>query len=378
VSEAIAQLPERLPVVEPSTASLSEYIHQLHRRIRESHPSVKRLAFALYDQCADLLKTFVSSTDDAEPLTRHEQKLSETPSLLELAARREDRTIRDLHATLQPLSRHSRWVLDQGYRSSFTMPIYRNRNLLGFVFFDSTEVGTFTPELRRELMVYASLIGMLFNSELTALRTLVGATRLAQDFAHFRDPETGDHLERMARYARLIAQHLAPDYGLSDEFIEQIFLFAPMHDIGKVGIPDAVLLKPGKLDEQEWQIMARHVEIGRDLVNRVVADLDLTAFPNVAMLSNIVGLHHEKLDGSGYPHGLRGDDIPLEARIIATADIFDALSTERPYKKAWSVADSLHELQRLATAGKLDPRCVAAMVERRSEVMSILAAFPGA
>jgi two-component system, response regulator RpfG len=141
----------------------------------------------------------------------------------------------------------------------------------------------------------------------------------------FRDEETGFHLIRMARYSRLIANAL----GMSRDEAETIELAAPLHDIGKIGIPDHILLKPAKLDEAEWQIMRRHPVMGHEILKG-------SGSKYVRMGALIAFSHHEKYDGSGYPNGLAGDHIPLCARIVAVADVFDALTSVRPYKKAWS------------------------------------------
>ncbi len=156
--------------------------------------------------------------------------------------------------------------------------------------------------------------------------------------AESRDQDTGAHLERIRDYSRLIAAQLRthPKYGaeITADFIRAIYLTSPLHDIGKVGIPDAILLKPGKLTKEEFEIMKTHTTIGRDTL-----DASLQADPNAQYLKlarDIAASHHERFDGSGYPQGLVGEDIPLAARIVAVADVYDALTTKRVYKDAFS------------------------------------------
>jgi response regulator RpfG family c-di-GMP phosphodiesterase len=178
--------------------------------------------------------------------------------------------------------------------------------------------------------------------------------------AEFRDSDTGLHLIRMAEYSRLIAQNL----GLDSDTVEKIFLAAPMHDVGKIGIPDGVLLKPGKLTDEEWVEMRKHTLYGYEIFKH-------SRTPVLQLSGEIALGHHESWDGSGYPNGLRGEQIPLSARIVAVADIFDALTTRRPYKQAWSYQDAIAEIKKLATQ-KLDPACVNALLLDESKVLAIM------
>jgi HD-GYP domain-containing protein (c-di-GMP phosphodiesterase class II) len=195
---------------------------------------------------------------------------------------------------------------------------------------------------------------------------------MARDFANLRDFETGAHLERMAKNSRIIAKHISGKYGLSDEFIEHVYLFAPLHDIGKIGIPDAVLLKPGKLDDDEKRIMQTHVGKGVEIVEKILHDFNLEKSKDSTIMRNIVAYHHEQMDGSGYPYGLKGSAIPIEARIITVADILDALVSTRPYKKKWPMDEAINELKRMSASGKLDADCVEAVEKNIDEIVSVV------
>ena len=189
-----------------------------------------------------------------------------------------------------------------------------------------------------------------------------------------RDPETGSHLDRMSRYSRLIAQALAEKYELDDTYIEHIFMFSPLHDVGKIAIPDTILLKPGPLDEKERKIMNNHTSIGRAMIDGIVANFGLDCIEQIDVLKNIAEFHHEAMNGSGYPSGIKGVEIPLEARIVAVADIFDALTSIRPYKKAWSNDEAFNLLKQLA-GEKLDSDCVNALINNRVEIERIQQQF---
>jgi HD-GYP domain-containing protein (c-di-GMP phosphodiesterase class II) len=344
--------------------SLSDRLGELHESILERLPGIDRIACALYDPETDLLKTFINSTRTGEPIRLYEYPLAQSRSLAELARTRECRVIGDILATIAPGTPHSDWVLAQGYRSSFTVPLHSDDRLLGFVFFDSLQPRTFTEDVQRLLLLYVNLIVMSIVSELSAVHSLVATARAAREFMGLRDFETGRHLDRMARYSRLIARDLALTHGLSDELIEHIYLFAPLHDIGKIGVPDRILLKPGRLTPEERAEMQGHVVKGVEIVREILGEYQLTHLSDVSVMLNIIGCHHEFLDGSGYPKGLKGGDIPIEARIITVADIFDALTSRRPYKPQHPTEVALHMLQDLATEGKLDPDCVRVVANR--------------
>jgi putative two-component system response regulator len=164
--------------------------------------------------------------------------------------------------------------------------------------------------------------------------------------AEYRDNETGLHVVRMSRYCQL----LALEYGLSREEADLLLHVAPMHDIGKIGIPDRVLLKPGRLDDEERSIIETHCEIGRQIIGSHASDL-LNASATIAYT------HHEKWDGSGYPQGLSGTQIPLFSRILAVADVFDALTSVRPYKRAWETDEAVKEIQN-CSGSHFDPALV--------------------
>lgn len=181
--------------------------------------------------------------------------------------------------------------------------------------------------------------------------------------AEYRDNETGMHILRMSHFSQILA--LAAGY--SKRAAEELLHAAPMHDVGKIGIPDAVLLKPGKLDADEWAVMQQHAAMGAEIIGEHDSGL-------LRLAAEIALAHHEKWDGSGYPKGLSGSDIPLPARIVAVADVFDALTSERPYKKAWTVEDAVTHIQN-ESGRHFDPELVALLPQCLPEMLEIRERF---
>ena len=201
---------------------------------------------------------------------------------------------------------------------------------------------------------------------------MLAALRTANEMVHYKDPETGSHLERMSRFSRIMVKDLAKSgkYNFDDKYIEDIFIYSPLHDVGKISIPDKILLKPAKLDEKEFETMKTHAFRGKQVIDSIIRNFEFESFGNIDILRNIAQYHHEALDGSGYPEGFKGDNIPIEARIVAVADIFDALTTKRPYKEAWSNDDAYAMLQKLAK-DKLDKDCVQALMNNKDTIEEI-------
>ena len=365
-TDRLAQLNQNLP--------LSAKLAAVHEAVRTRHPCVDRIAVAIFEPKGEVVHTFVDSSRGDRPLQPYQAKLAEVDSLRRIAETGQPRVLNDLRQLAASPNEYTQSLLAQGYFASYTLPIISNGTLFGFVFFDSYLKDAFRPELLDDLDVYGHIVALATIQEIGAIRTLVAALQTAKEMTHHRDMETGGHLDRMARFAQLIARAIAPSHGLDDEYIEHLFLFAPLHDVGKIGIPDRVLLKPGKLSHQEYEIMKRHVATGRDIVDQMLRNFGLDTLQHVDMLRNIAHYHHEAVDGSGYPEALEDGEIPVEARIIAVADVFDALTSRRPYKDPWTNDEAFAFLRRLA-GSRFDRECVAALEQQRAAVEEIQRRF---
>ena len=180
----------------------------------------------------------------------------------------------------------------------------------------------------------------------------------------YRDNETGMHVIRMSKFCELLAAQI----GMDETFCDQILSASPMHDLGKIGIPDRILLKPGKLDAEEWEIMKTHAQIGAKILSGSDSSL-------IQMAHEIALNHHEKWDGSGYPNGLKGEDIPLTGRISAICDVFDALTSERSYKKAWTTNEAFQLIED-DMGSHFDPNLARVFLDNKQRVLDIRSQFP--
>jgi len=192
----------------------------------------------------------------------------------------------------------------------------------------------------------------LEHAQLEIVRRLASA-------AEFKDEETGNHVIRMSHYSRILAHAM----NMNPEWVDRLFHTAPMHDVGKIGIPDHILLKRGKLTAEEWTIMRQHTIIGAQIVGE-------SSSPLMQMAREVAVCHHEKWDGSGYPKGLKGEEIPISGRIVAVADVFDALTSERPYKEAWPVERAVQVITE-NSGQHFDPNIIPIFLNKLPEILKI-------
>jgi HD-GYP domain-containing protein (c-di-GMP phosphodiesterase class II) len=351
-------------------SSLHDKLKATHGSLNETFPFIVRIAIAIYDSETKVLKTFLHSSGDDNPLDHYQSLLEKAPSLKSIFEIGKPRVVNDLYAFDSGEHEHTRKIKHQGYAASYTMPIYHEGIFMGFLFFNSDKKDVFNENVLRQLDLYGHMISLLVINEFTSIQTLTGAIKTTGNLSHIRDPETGFHLDRMSRYSRIIANTLADKYELNDSYIEHIFMFAPLHDIGKIGIPDDILFKPGPLNEKERSIMQTHVTKGRKMIDDLLENFGLVNFEHVDVLRNIAEHHHEAINGTGYPMGIKGNEIPLEARIVAVADVFDALTSVRSYKVAWSNEKAIETLKELA-GESLDKDCVYALIQNIDKVKEV-------
>ncbi|MGE4279526.1 MAG: HD domain-containing phosphohydrolase, partial [Magnetospirillum sp.] len=253
-----------------------------------------------------------------------------------------------------------------GLHTVLLLPLSSVRDGGALLLVGSDHAKAYGVDEKRFLHSIAAHVDSVLSRTLVMDSLIVAAVEGLAKLAESRDPETGNHLVRMSLYSALLAEEMTGD----THYARDIHRFAPMHDIGKVGIADSVLLKPGRLDDDERREMCRHPLIGGEVL-RLSEERMAEEGRSVFRLGiEIAEAHHEKWDGSGYPHGLQGTDIPLSARIVAVADVFDALTSKRPYKEAWSIDRALETLRKDA-GSHFDPDVVAAFERILPKVLEV-------
>lgn len=330
---------------------LTEVLDNLFKMI-ENELSVDRvgIAFINYKDEQIIAEYGIANYDKILLSSGFNVSFKET-SLYELIEHPKTLISNDLEKLYKDKSKNSALslILREGILSNIVFPLIIDQSVFGFLFFSSVNKNQFNEKTKQiGENIAREIAGILDKTYLTKM-IFSKITVAFADLVEKKDTETGEHLDRMVEYSRFIAQllvnHSSEEYRVSSKFIREIVNNAPVHDIGKVAIPDKILKKPGKLDSAEWEIMKTHPTVGADIFSDLKKSLEIFNHGFYTVAENITRYHHEKWNGKGYPEGLEGSSIPLEARIVAIADVFDALTSKRVYKdefsfeKAWTILE---------------------------------------
>jgi response regulator RpfG family c-di-GMP phosphodiesterase len=260
---------------------------------------------------------------------------------------------------------------------TLSLTAVRMEDLIVGTLFDVSEYVRATDDLRESLKMQEFLNDKLISAALLQQKTVSSAMRALARLAEYRDHHTGDHLQRICEYSRLIAGEIFKrqpyGYKLRSEYCDDIVNSSMLHDIGKVVIPDHILLKQDRLSGEEWKVMQSHTIKGWTILNQADCELGEQSFLTLA--SQIALNHHERWDGAGYPNGLAGEKIPMSARICAVADVYDALTSSRPYKKAWHHDEAIREIKSMSETA-FDPVIVDILLSVEKKMLDIRRRFP--
>lgn len=265
-------------------------------------------------------------------------------------------------------------LIRMNMKSMIVFPLCISGDERALLVFATREENAYRTSHRELLNNITSQVSHAFDRSIGMESLVVSAVEGLAKLAESRDPETGDHLVRMSLYSYILAKELYDEGIYQDEYGSSypryVYNFAPMHDIGKVGVEDGILLKPGKLTGEQWVEMKKHPVIGADVLRRCESQVNQAGYSMFKIGIEIAEGHHEKFDGSGYPYQKKGDEIPLSARIVALADVFDALTSRRPYKEAWPVEKALKLID--DESGKhFDPNVVKAFKSALPKIMEV-------
>ena len=290
------------------------------------------------------------------------------------------RIINDLeeYTANKPLKPYNKIILEAGIKASITLPLEISGEPVGIIFFSSNKKNVYNEEHLKILRTLVNSIAISLNQTIFINDLIYSSILALAKLAESRDEDTGEHLNRMKFYSRTITELLYENNIDTDEitfdYIENIERFSPLHDIGKVGIRDGILLKPAKLTSEEFDEMKRHAAYGAEVLRVAEENIKKRGKSLFGMGIEIAEGHHEKWDGSGYPFGKKGKEIPLSARIVAVADVFDALTSRRPYKESFSFDDSMQIIEE-GRGKHFDPDIVDVFIANREKIRDIYKGF---
>ena len=341
-----------------------------------SRMSCDRIGLAFIDTTGNCIAETAITSFNITMLKPGFKEPIENTSLKDLIKERKPRIINDLQAYAAQkeggLSESGALILAEGIKSSITIPMFFEDKCLGFFFISSLKAGSYNEDIQGYAVRIINLLKQKFYTEYLLQQVISETSNSFVGLMEEKDNETSAHIKRMSRYSYIIAgayhENIRP---LLPRFMREILWYAPLHDIGKVGIPDAILLKEAGLSTDERSKMKEHVLIGVRVMEKMNEQLvNIVTTPMMRTAVEIISGHHEKFDGTGYPAGLKGKDIPLAGRIVAVADVFDALTSKRPYKEAFSFEKAIDIIEKEMNSS-FDPEVLSAFRSSLSEIRGV-------
>ena len=354
--------------------SLNQQLQQLMLRMQTRQPNIARVSFAKYIAETDTLVTCADSEFERWSELHYEMCLSKVTQLKQTANAGVPRIIDDLNDGKE--CERIRLLLKKGYRSSAAIPCYYQRQLSGFIFINAFEAHAFNQKSLLTLEPYFEMIQFTVESQCQVLDTITKLAERVKVGAQLYGHDSYYHGRRMRLYTRTIAEQLAEHYQFDDEQVEAISLFAQYHDIGKTEFPDSLINNPGRFGTSDLITARSYIDNGIKIVEEIISSIGNPNHPSIQLLKDIMRFQHEYLDGSGYPYGFHADEIPIAARIVGVASVFDAMTTHKSYRQACSVPSSLLELEKMVQQGKLDSECVNAVRAQQNYFKQVILKYP--
>jgi len=321
-----------------------------------------RIGIAVITDDGDSIEALIAKSDNDVNLDRGYSQTLKTSSLKQIINNHEVRIINDLvtYHKDHPFSESTKLILEEGMKSSISLPLFHEDKAIGVVFFSSTQTHIYDEKHQQFLINIANALGTSLEKSFIFENLMISTVRGFAKIVESKDNITGNHIDRISHYSTFVSKLLESSYDeIDDKFITSIKRLSPLHDIGKVGIPDNVLNKPGRLTEGEMTIMKTHSLHGAEVLEELLVSVGANEFK---MAVDIAKYHHEKVNGTGYPYGLTGEQIPLSARIVALVDVFDALTSERPYKGAFTFEEAIEIIKKDA-GSHFDEKIVSIVME---------------
>lgn len=301
-------------------------------------------------------------------------------SLKDLILSGRARIINDLeeYCSGKQMKIYNQFILDAGIKASITLPLKVSGEPIGVIFFSSANKNVYNEGHVNFLRTLANSIAISLNQNIFVSEIIYSSVYALAKLAETRDEDTGEHLMHMSLYSRLIAEHLYENDIFTEEitleYIDQLERFSSLHDIGKVGVRDSILQKPGKLTDAEFEEIKMHASFGAEVLKSAESHIQKKGKSLFAMGIDIALGHHEKWDGSGYPNGKKELEIPLCARIVAVADVFDALTSHRPYKNAYPLEQSFRIMEE-GRGKHFDPIIIDIFLKNRNRIEELYHSF---
>ena len=352
--------------------SIIPKLDNIYEHARESYPQMSRFSVALMGETS-VSNYYVRDTMvDVSRYDFDQHELRDNSSLTSIAYTANVRIVSDLRKMIQ--TARIRELIRLGHRSSYTYPISYQGKTIGFIFVNAEDIGFFSrTDVERDFAYLSQVVANQFIQLFESQRHFQSSLEIALKMGHARDPETKEHLTRMGMYSELLARFLSKSLSeITHQFIHRIRLYAPFHDIGKYMIPDDILYSDRRFTAEERAVMNNHTIYGEEIIDEVIqlSRSKTVSDAEIQFIKNIVRHHHESFNGKGLPDALSSDNIPLEARIVTLADVFDALLSKRAYKPAWELSEVV-EYIKFQKGQMFDPKCVDALLSNLDQFMEI-------